>query len=193
MLAAVRRLFGSRVARAEWLHARHERRAVLEKLFGAAEDLGPRPSVPFELGGDAELLLFPQHIVGARLYVTADLTTTQPYELALCVRGDETWPPSAIRRLAAYCAKQRMHPGDTVRLKSAVPQPSAITGFVFDDYGTFALQQRRCGVLMAVGITADELRMSAALGTTALLEELRGAGVFPFTDLERETITGDAA
>jgi hypothetical protein len=78
-------------------------------------------------------------------------------------------------------------------IAAAVPQPSAITAFVFAEYGTFRLQGESCGVLLCVGITADELQMAFEVGSTALLERLRGAGVFPFTDLTRDTVGGGAA
>ena len=181
ILAAVQRLIGVRAARSEWTRAWHERRVALEKSFGATGALGTRRAIPFALGGDADVLAFPHHIVGATLYVSTGLTETREHELAICVRGEESWPPSAINRLAA---KRPPRAGDTIEI-DAVPQPSPIRAFVFDDYGS--------GVLLAVGITAEELQMSAELGTTALLEELRGAGVYPFTDLDRDTIRGGAA
>ena len=184
VLKAVQRLLGFRAARAEWLRAWNERRIALEKLFGSSVELGPHPMLPFELGGDARVLAFPHHIVGAQLYVTTELTGAHEHELALCVRGDAPWAAPALNRLAA---QMPLHPGDTIAI-GVVPQPSSIKGFVIDDYGN-----RRCGVLLCVGITAEELQMSSEFGSTTLLGELRGAGVYPFTDPDRESISGGAA
>jgi hypothetical protein len=189
VLKAVQRLLGFRAARMEWLHAWNERRMALEKLFGHAVELGPHPFFPYELGGDAHVLAFANHIVGARLYVTTELTGTYGHELAMCVREDAPWAAPALNRLSA---QMPLHPGDTIAI-GAVPRSSSkassIRGFVIDDYGS----SRHCGVLLCIGVTAEELQMSSRFGSTTLLGELRGAGVYPFTDPDRDSIGGDAA
>ncbi len=47
-------------------------------------------------------------------------------------------------------------------------------------------------VLLAVGITEDEQAMCLESGSSVVLERLRGAGIFPFTE-ERETFTDEPA
>jgi hypothetical protein len=186
-----------------WEKTWDERRLALERLFGKASEHVLHAAVPFELGGQADVLVFPNHVVGATLYVTADLTGDdsgqvansrwEQYELAICVRGDDPWPPNTISRLATYSLGTPLEPGETMDIAPAVPQPSAITAFLFAEYGDFRLQGRRCGVLLCIGITAEELQDCFDLGSTAVLERLRGTGVFPFTDLAREPLTGGAA
>ena len=203
VFAAFRRLAGNRSASDAWEATWTERQAALERLFGKSAEHVLHAVVPFHLGGQADVLVFPDHIVGATLYVTADLTGNdsdqapndrwQQYELAICVRGDDPWPPGTISRLATYCRATPLNPGETMDIASAVPQPSSITAFLFAEYGTFRLQGRTCGVLLCIGITADELQTAFDDGSTILLERLRGAGVFPFTDPAREPVGGEVA
>jgi hypothetical protein len=159
--------------------------------------------IPLHLpAGQADVLVFAQHIVGGVLYVTSDLTgsasTQMPngvwaqYELAICQRGDETWAPDAISRLAARTLRDPLRPGETMGM-DLLPGDSVISAFLFVDYGSFRLAHRSCGVLLCVGITAEEEAECFQSGSTVVLERLRGAGVFPFTDLERESFSDGAA
>jgi suppressor of fused protein SUFU len=202
-VAALRRLFGFRSATSDWEQTWTERQSALEKLFGAASDHVLHAVVPFYLDGQADVMMFKEHIIGATLYVTADLTGADSgqvsngvwdqYELAICVRRDDHWPPNTISRLATYCLDTPLKPGETMDIASAVPQPSTIRAFVFCDYGTFRLHRRRCGVLLCLGITEAELQECFDQGSTAVLERLRGEGIYPFTDLQRETSGGSVA
>lgn len=201
--AAVRRLIGLRGSVDAWRKTWLARQAALERLFGTASEHGFHSVVPFHLGGAADVLIFPNHITGATLYVTGDLTGEvsaqvpnsrwQQYELAICVRGEEKWPPNTISRLAMYCRDTAVEPGETMDIAAALPQPSAISAFLFAEYGHFRLNHRRCGVLLCIGITADELQSCFENGSTALLAQLRGAGIYPFTDLHREPVVNGAA
>ena len=202
-MAAIRRLLGLRSAAAAWERTWNARKAALEKLFGPSTDDVLHAAIPLYLGGQADVLVFREHIVGATLYVTADLTGEESgqagngvwdqYELAICVRRSSDWPPATISRLATYCLDTPIRPGETMDIASAVPQPSAIQAFLFSDYGHFALNGKRCGVLLCLGITAEELQRCFEHGTTVVLEQLRGDGVYPFTDLDRESSGGSVA
>ena len=190
-------------ATSEWEQTWVARQTALEKLFGPSADHVLHALVPFHLGGQADVLIFENHIVGATLYVTADLTgddsaqasndVWDQYELAICVRGSDTWPPNTISRLATYCINSPIRPGETMDIAEAVPQPSAISAFLFCDYGAFSLTGKRCGVLLCVGITSEELQRSFEVGSSTVLEQLRGDDVYPFTDLRRLPSGGSAA
>jgi hypothetical protein len=53
----------------------------------------------------------------------------------------------------------------------------------------FELLGQRCGLLLCIGITAEELAIKRASGSDALLALLKQGGVFPYTVLQRESVT----
>ena len=120
-----------------------------------------------------DVLIFKEHIVGAALYVTS---TTRPFELAICQRTDDDWPIGVLRELGQRCRWKTIQSGQVLDC------------FLFEHYGTFHEGE----VLLAVGLTADERTMCVESGSSVVLERLRGAGIFPFTE-ERETFSGDSA
>lgn len=199
--SGVRRLLGLGATERERI--RSERREALEHLFGAASADVTHSVVPVELEGRADVLRFEQHIVGGTLYVTADLTGPNgaqapngrwnQYELAICQRGNHPWAADVISQIASFTVHEPLRPGETMEIAWRVPQPSTICAFLFVDYGSFRLYHRHCGVLLCVGITAEELAECLESGSTVVLEQLRGAGIFPFTDLDRESFHGGAA
>jgi Suppressor of fused protein (SUFU) len=178
-----------------------ERQTALEALFGPTSDHVLHAVVPFYLGGQADVLIFPGH-QGGVLYVTADLTgeeSEQPaneawpqYELAIAHPVEQGWGPNVISRLARYTLGKPIHPGETMDIGSAVPPPSEISAFLFADYGRFTLRGRTCGVLLCVGITAGELAACFKVGSSLVLGRLREAGVFPFTNLQRRSVWNGA-
>jgi len=198
--AAIRRVLRSTDPEAEWVWI--ERRAALEHLFGPASGRPLHAFIPLHLpGGQADVLTFENHIVGGRLYVTAGLTgptSTQlpngrwtQYELAICQREDAGWAPNVIAQLASRSLRDSLRPGETMDLRSA--GESAIAALLFAEYGSFRLAGRTCGVLLCLGITAEEMTECLESGSTVVFERLRGSGVYPFTDVDRDSFSGGAA
>ena len=77
-------------------------------------------------------------------------------------------------------------------IDSATPPDSRIKAFVFATYGTFTLFGREFDLRLCVGITKAELQFKVEHGGTELLARLKSHGVYPYTDLERESIPLDA-
>jgi hypothetical protein len=63
IFAAVRRLFGIRSAAEQWEKTWTQRQAALEALFGKSGEHVLHAPIPFELGGQADVLIFPNHIM----------------------------------------------------------------------------------------------------------------------------------
>ena len=120
-----------------------------------------------------KILVFREHIVGATLYVT---TTLRSFELAICQRGDDDSAAGMLRELAQRSRWKEIRSGEVLDC------------FLLEHYGSL----RDGEVLLAVGITEDERAMCVESGSSLLLEKLRGAGIFPFTE-ERETFTDEPA
>jgi hypothetical protein len=152
----------------------------------------------FDLGGSAEVMAFYEHLDGA-VYVTADLTrkpdaSYADYELMICHRTrEDDWGPNVISRLAPYTQEAYIAAGESMDIDQATPPESAIKAFLFDTYGTFTLFGEPNELRLCIGITKPELEFKMEHGSDKLLALLKRRGVYPFTDLTRDTIPFEPA
>ena len=183
----------------EWQEWWDARVAAIEGVLGKSEDVVGHAAIPFHLGGDiggaADIIYFRHHLPG-RVSVTSELIGCEDqvpndlgnYELMICHRGDEEWGPNIICKLAYYTLEAELKPGDTMDIGSAAPKGSAIAALLFLDYGRFKVRGTKAGLLLCIGITADELE-SCRKGRRADVEQaLKKAGVYPYTDLYRQSV-----
>jgi hypothetical protein len=175
------------------------RRAALEARFGKMDDVVGHAPVPFqfgpEAGGAADVYFFRQVAPGV-VAVTAELigrddqvpSSLGNYELAICHRQDETWGPNLVSRLAHHTLEARLEPGETMDIASIAPPGSAIAALLFQDFGRFEVRGRAAGVLLCIGITADELAACHEGRRAEVEQRLRATGIHPFTDLFRPSV-----
>jgi hypothetical protein len=169
----------------------------LSPIFGEPDDYVMHSPVPLYLGGNADVLRFRNHCGGVA-YVTADLTgieqpdegQAEQFELVICHRSEDDWGPNIISQLAKYTLETRLNPFETMDIGSAIKKRSKITAFLFVDYGKFNLLESQCGLLLCLGITAQELKLCREEKSRLVLEKIKNAGVYPFTDLKRDTVPG---
>lgn len=180
----------------QWEAIWNARVAELTQILGTPSADGVFHSpMPLSLGGDADVLVFPNYASGVA-YVTSDLTgiEDQPpsgignYELMTCARSNADWAPSMISRLAPYTLETVLNPGET--MDWPLWEESQITALLFAQPGTppFSVAGQKCGLLLCIGITKSELEFHHAEGSEALLAKLRDATIFPFTDPGRQSI-----
>jgi hypothetical protein len=182
---------------ADWFEAHF---TALEPLLGKADERIWNAGVPLHLSGDSSVLVFRSYVDGVA-YVTCDLiglSDQQPnslgqYELMICTRQEEEWAPELISRLARATVEDVLEVGDTMDIGPALPEGSTIAALLFTKpdlpQETFTIRGVKGGILLCVGITEDELRLCRAGQTERVLAELRRTGVFPFTDLQRRSIS----
>jgi hypothetical protein len=176
----------------EWWKARV---AALEQVLGTSEGGIWEADVPFDAGGTADLVRFRQHVAGV-CYATAELagredqvpSTLGYYELVICTRKESNWAADLVSRLARYTTEAELNPGDTMDLSGAVPKRATIAGLLFLQYATLRIEGHDCGLLLCLGVTADELAACQAGRQAEVLEKLKAAGVYPFTDLDRPSV-----
>lgn len=183
-------------ARESWWDARV---AALESLYGPADEMVGHAAAPFDLGADlgggADVIYFKNHVDGV-ITVTSELigrddqqlNSLGNYELAICTRSEAPWAGALISRLAYYTLEAKLEPGNTMDIGPALPHGSSIAAFLFFDFGRFIVRGRSAGVLLCVGITADELQACYSGRRAEVENALRQAAVFPFTDLQRKTV-----
>jgi hypothetical protein len=173
-----------------------DRMRALEALFGNSDGTVTHAVIPFDFGydfgGRADVVQFREQIGGV-IYTTCELIgrdVQQPnslgnYELAICHRHDEDWGINIIRSLAYYTLEAKIEPGETMDIGPGVPPRSSISAFLFLNFGQFIVRNRDAGVLLCIGITADELAECRNENRKKVEVALRSKQIYPFTDLFR--------
>ena len=173
----------------DWKEVWDARADALAEVLGQGHDNVFHAPHPFTLGGNADVLAFHHHLKGI-VYVTAELTGKPEacyadYELMICHRSRQDWGPNIISRLAPQQAF--IGAGESMDIEAATPEESPIKAFLFDTYGRFALFGHENELRLCIGITKPELQFKMEHGAQKLLALLKTHGVYPFTDLERES------
>ncbi|MDG3005359.1 suppressor of fused domain protein [Paludisphaera mucosa] len=172
-----------------------DRIAALEGILGKSDENVGHAMIPFHLGGAADVVYFRTHLPGV-VAVTCELVGCDEqiasrfgsYELMICHRDDVAWGPNIISRLARYTTEVELNPGETMDIGSAVPDGSTIAAFLFCDYARFKVRECEAGLLLCLGITKDEVQACRTGRREAVESALKSAGVFPFTDLFRQSV-----
>ena len=176
----------------DWQEVWDARADALSQVLGADYDNALHAPHPFSLGGNADVLVFPRQPSGV-MYVTAELTgkpdaSYADYELMICHRSPDDWGPEVISRLAPYTQEAYIGAGESMDIDNATPADSRIKAFLFDTYATFTLFGQPNELRLCIGITKPELEFKLRHGAEPLLERLKRHGVYPFTDLDRESV-----
>ena len=182
-----------------WEEQWDARQAALESVLGKAENTVYHALIPLYLGGFADVLRFRNYIDGVA-YATADLTGDSSqienelgnYELMICMREESNWACGIMSKLARYTLESKLSPGETMDIGPATPDGSSVSAFLFCrpelSHPTFTVQGVRCGLLLCIGITDEEIAVCKGEGSKRVLTRLKEAGIFPFTDLNRASV-----
>ncbi len=183
----------------DWQRWWDARIAAMERILGKSADTVGHGVIPFQFGADmggaADIVYFRNHLDGV-VAVTSELIGCDDqipndqgnYELMICSRDDHEWGPNILSQLAHYTLECPLNPGETMDIGPAAPNGSTIAAFLFLDYGRFKVHDRHAGLLLCIGITADELSAFRAGNSSQVEAALKDAGVYPFTDLFRGSV-----
>ena len=183
------------MAENDWRQTWDARKAALESVLGPADDLVLTAVPPFYLGGAADVLTFRRHISG-RVASTCELLgepSQKPnlqgtYELVIADRDGHDWGPNVISKLARYTCDAVVQPGQTMDIGPAVPAGSTIAGFFFDDFKRMKFAGNDAGLLLCIGLTADELAACKRGKRQMVYDALISGEFFPYTDLFRASV-----
>jgi hypothetical protein len=195
---ASRKPFATAYDKDKWWRPRVK---ALEKILGPQGDTDLHAPIFFdvgaEMGGAPDVHTFPRHKKGAVAYVTAELIGRDNqlpneignYEIMICLPRDvdAEVAGAVLTPLAYYTLEQPLNPGDTSDLGELV-EGSKVTALLFCNYGRFTVLDRKCGLLLCIGITKRETKYAANEPPGALEEALREAGVYPVTDFARKSV-----
>ena len=173
--------------------------AAMETVLGPSHDMVGHATIPFDVGADiggaADVVYFRKHLKGV-VSVTCELIGRDDqvpnklgnYELMICQRQEEDWGPDLISRLAYYTLEAKLEPGETMDIAEAMPDGSTIAALLFFKYATFRVRQRKAGLLLCLGITADELAACRSGQRAEVERRLVETKVYPFTDPYRKSV-----
>jgi hypothetical protein len=183
----------------EWQRIWDARIAALTPILGKPKDTVLHAVIPFQLGGSADVLPFPDFTPGVS-YVTAEMTGEDVgqlptalgnYELMICARQELQKAGDLISNLARYTCEAELEPGETMDLATFFGD-STIRALLFthprEEPVHFEFLGQRYGLLLCIGITSDELSFKQAHGSESLLALLRQHCVFPYTTPDRPSV-----
>jgi suppressor of fused protein SUFU len=187
----------------EWSELWDARLAAIEKVLGPSDDSVIHGMIPFqfgqEMGGQADIVMFSKHVDGT-VYVTADLIGNEEqqtnsmgnYELMICRRKegeeDDEWGSWIIGSLAHYTIGEPIEPGETMGLGEGVPEGATVEAFLFVDYGRFEVLGKPAGLLLCLALTGAEGEYAMEHGPDAIIEKLKAAKIYPFSDTHRKSV-----
>lgn len=174
-------------------------REAMEAVLGKAEEMEYHSVMPLFLGGQADVVLFRNYVPGYT-YVTSDIigdgsqkkNRLGNYELMICTKQESDWATNLISEVASYTFEAKLKPGDTMEAEGAFPENSTIEKMVFCvpeiSPKTFKILDKKCGLLLCIGITQEEFAICRQEGSKKVLAELKTRGIFPYTVLDRSSV-----
>lgn len=170
---------------------------VLERELGPKDEAVIHPIIGFEFGGPPDLLRFrtPPGIKGV-FYVTSDLlfSERQPgnslgrYEVAICLPAENKLAQDILYKLSQATLEEVFDVGHTADITAWVAPECPLKGLLFTKLASFEFDRQPFGALLCVGITPAELDYALERSSEDLLGRLKAAGVFPVTDLSRQSV-----
>ena len=187
--------------------------AYLESLLGKEHDMVMHALIPFAFGGGLDLYYYPNGIPGTgiatkelvdlegrgpsnRLYPAYELVMFTKHPLDLGQAKDPTTPFGAahhninavLNLIARYSAEAVLNPGDTCEF----PQEMEKVGgkcFIFDAYAPpDDLGPREMGLLLILEVFRSEMNVAMEEGSGGVLQLLKEAGHYPYSDLDRPPV-----
>jgi hypothetical protein len=193
----------------EW----YERKtALLEERLGPEHGMVLHAMVPYAVGGSLDLYFFPQGIPGVGV-ATKELSELpgegsanevfDSYELVMFTRHplefdnkDEAATPFGralqtispiLNCIARYSEQASLNPRETCEF----PEEFETLGgkcLIFDSYGQEADEPADFGLLLVLEIHRSEMEYAREHGGQDLLDRLKEAGYYPYSDLDRPAV-----
>lgn len=174
--------------------------SAMEGVLGKCDGTVFFAPSPRHRSGFADVLRFRDYVSGVT-YVTCDLIGNPGqipnkwghYELMMCLPQENDWAANLLSRLAAYTHEATLQPGDTMDISSERPLNTTVAALLFTrpdpPADAFSVRGTPAGLILCIGITADEFAACKNYGSGVMLRMLKEKGVFPYTEMLRESVT----
>ncbi|MFN3755143.1 hypothetical protein [Flavobacterium sp.] len=214
----LKKLFGTKEAKKEFtdedFQNHYEEKSVgLEKVLGKSHDIVGHAIIPFEIGGAVDMYYYPNGIQGTGFatmeLIKPDGNGPKPnrlgtYELVGFTKHNynsdetETTDFNKIERrlcgiftgIGNYSFMAKLEPGETCEFPGEENEPNKC--ILFDNYEPegkqFYIGNKKHGLLLTMEILKDEMEFARQNGSGKLIEKLKEKGVFPYSDLDRNSV-----
>jgi hypothetical protein len=193
------------------------KQAGLERLLGPMHDLVGHALIPLGVrGGNVDMYYFPKGIPGTGFatmeLIEPDGSGPQPnwigtYELVTFTKlkmpapGDvpgEEEPFNKIERrmrhimtaIGLYSHEAMLNPGETCEVPDEEGKPNLC--LIFDEYRKdgvgLEIDGRKHCLLLCIEVFRSEMQYAMRHGSTAVLQKLKEAGYYPYSDLDRKPV-----
>ena len=192
----------------EW----YERKtAMMVDVLGEQHDIVMHAIIPYAIGGGLDLYYFPNGIEGTAIatkelceipgegssndvFDTYELVMFTRHALSLDDAKDETTAFGRVHRsinailncIAHYSAEATLNPNETCEFPEGM---GSVGGkcLIFDAYGSDAAHAE-FGLLALIEIHRSEMDFARKHGGEKLIEKLKRAGYYPYSDLDRPAV-----
>lgn len=191
------------------------KQAALERILGPMYDLVGHSMIPFFMGGATDLYYFPNGIPGTGFatmeLIEPDGSGPKPnrigtYELVAFTKlkmppkgqgtKDDAFSKIQSRICGIFTVTGRcsyediLNPGDTSEIPQEDGEPTIC--LVFDEYSPngipFGIEGKRHCLLLCIEVFRSEMEYAMKNGSEVLLDKLKEAGYYPYSDLDRKPV-----
>jgi hypothetical protein len=179
----------------------------IERVLGKMHNLVGCGLIPFRMGGVVDMYYFPNALEGTGFatmeLIEPDGSGPQPsrigtFELVAFskLRIDDVSQKVAFEKitlrmrdiftvLGRYCQETPLNPLETID----GPEDAPDHGLILDEYKKpgvdFVIGNSRHGLLLVIEVFKSEMEYAMEQGSEAVLNKLREAGHYPYSDLDR--------
>lgn len=194
----------------EHLHL-NEKEAILQRHLGPMHDIVGHAIIPYCIGGAVDMYYF-KPAIGGTAFATMELIDGNgpaagnigPYELVAFTKHTfesiEDQPFSAIERrmcgifttLGSYGTEAILDPMQTCESYIDEDTSDEMACVFFDSWKAegqpLSEGEFEMGLLLIVEVHRDEMEYARENGTAQLVDKLKQAGYYPFSDLDRPSV-----
>jgi hypothetical protein len=185
----------------------------LENVLGTMHNMVGHAIIPFSVGGAVDMYYFPNHIKGTG-FATMELLEPDgsgplpnrlgTYELVaftkhvININEDEETPFNLIERkicgiftnIGLFSTQAVLNPNETCEVPNGENEENAC--LIFDLYKPnnvdFKIGDKKHHLLLCIQVFRTEMDYSRANGSEKLLDKLKQAGHYPYSDLDRKPV-----
>lgn len=198
----------------QWDRCYQEKQAGLERILGKMHTMVGHAIIPFNVGGAVDMYYFTDGIPGTAFatmeLIKPDGSGSVPnrlgtYELITFTRerynpaeGEEVSDFDKMERrmcgimtsVGAYSFQAKLEPNETMEAPGEEGEPNIC--LLLDDYRPdgveFIISERKHGLLLVIEVFREEMEWARANGGGKLIEKLKKAGHYPYSDLNRQSV-----
>ncbi|MEX1230508.1 MAG: hypothetical protein WEB58_09720 [Planctomycetaceae bacterium] len=191
---------------------------LMEQALGAEHDMVMHAIIPYELGGGLDLYYFPNGIPGTgvatkelssfpdagsnnAVYLAYELVMFTRHPLSLDDANDEKTPfgkahdniNAILNLIAPYSEDAELNPRETCEFPDDMEDVGGKC-LIFDGYTSYSGEDdpqgemEDFGLLLLMEIFRSEMEYAREQGGAELIEKLKAAGHYPYSDMDRAPV-----